>query len=78
MPSIGHDNAGTGVTTAGAPCTFVVAEPVVAPLTVSVAVIDCIPPVLSVAENVPVPFESVEFAGSIAAPSELVKWTAPP
>ncbi len=35
------------------------------------------PPVLSVAANVPVPFVSVEFAGSVADPSLLVKCTVP-
>jgi hypothetical protein len=46
-------------------------------LTVSVAVSVCPPAVLNVAENVPVPLVSVAFAGSVAFPSLLVKWTVP-
>ena len=52
--------------------------PVIDALTVSVAVIVGFPAVLSVAENVPVPFVSVEFDGSTACASLLVKCTIPP
>jgi hypothetical protein len=51
--------------------------PVIEAVTVSVAVIDCEPFVFSVAEKVPTPFVSVEFAGKVAAPSLLVKCTIP-
>src|ERR1700690_2866920 len=53
------------------------AVPVIDPVTVSVAVIVLLPTVFSVAENVPTPFVSVEFAGNTAAPSVLVKCTVP-
>jgi hypothetical protein len=51
--------------------------PVIDAVTVSVAVIVRLPAVLSVALNVPTPLASVEFAGSTAAPSVLVKCTVP-
>ena len=51
--------------------------PVMVDVTVSVAATVCEPAVLSVAENVPTPLVSTEFAGSTAAPSELVKCTVP-
>jgi hypothetical protein len=44
---------------------------------VSVALIVWLPDVFRVAEKVPVPFVSVELAGSIALASELEKWTVP-
>ena len=43
----------------------------------AVAVIVRLPAVCNVAENVPTPFVSVAFAGNVAAPSLLVKWTVP-
>ena len=47
-------------------------------VTVSVAVMVRDPALLRVTEeNVPVPFVSVEFAGSIADPSVDVKWIVP-
>jgi hypothetical protein len=49
--------------------------PVIEAVRVSVAVIVWPPVVLSVAEKVPVPFVSVEFVGSTAWPSVLVKCT---
>src|SRR5205085_111567 len=51
--------------------------PVMLGVTVSVAVIVWLPAVFNVALNVPVPFVSVESAGSVAAPSVPVKWTVP-
>ena len=51
--------------------------PVIDKVIVSVAVIVLAPSVRSVALNVPVPLVSVEFAGSVALPSLLVKWTVP-
>ena len=51
--------------------------PVIVAVTVSVAVIVWLPAVFSVAEKVPVPLVSVEFAGSVAEPSLLVKCTVP-
>ena len=49
--------------------------PVMEPVTVSIAVIVWLPPptVFSVTEKVPVPFVNVEFAGSTAWLSELLK-----
>ena len=51
--------------------------PVIDGVTVSVAVSVCVPAVRSVALNVPTPLVSVAFAGSVAAPSLLVKCTVP-
>jgi hypothetical protein len=51
--------------------------PVIVALTVSVAVTVLLPAVFKVTGNTPVPFVSVEFAGSTAAPSVLVKCTVP-
>jgi hypothetical protein len=51
--------------------------PLIEAVTVSVAVIVWPPTVFNVAENFPVPFASVELAGSIAWPSVLVKCTVP-
>lgn len=51
--------------------------PVMEAVTVSVAVMLWLPLVLSVTEKVPTPFVSVEFAGSKAWPSVLVKPTVP-
>jgi hypothetical protein len=52
-------------------------DPVIEPVTVSVAVIVCGPVVFSVTEKVPTPLVKVEFAGRTASPSLLVKWTVP-
>ena len=52
--------------------------PVMDAVTVSVAVMVRGPIVVSVAAKVPAPFVSVASAGSMAAPSEDVKWTVPP
>jgi hypothetical protein len=54
--------------------------PVIVPMLVSVAVIDCSPAVLSVALKVWTPASApvkVWSAGRIAWASELVKWTVP-
>jgi hypothetical protein len=51
--------------------------PVIDEVTVSVAVMVWLPAVFSVAVNVLVPLVSVLFAGSVAAPSLLVKCTVP-
>jgi hypothetical protein len=51
--------------------------PVTAVVTVSVAVIVCLPAVFSVAENVPAPLLSVVAAGKTADPSLLVNCTVP-
>jgi hypothetical protein len=51
--------------------------PVIVGLDVSVAVMVCEPGVFSVARNVPVPFVSIESAGSLAWPSLLAKCTVP-
>ena len=63
-----------------APAAFTVMPlcvPVMDPVTVSVAVSDCVPAVFNVALKVPTPLVSVEFADKVAAPSLLVKWTVP-
>jgi hypothetical protein len=46
-------------------------------VTVSVAVMDWVPPVFKVALKLPVPLVRVEFAGKLAWLSELVKCTVP-
>ena len=51
--------------------------PVIEAVAVSVAVMVWLPQVLKVAENVPMPLVRVEFAGSVAAESVLVKCTVP-
>ena len=53
--------------------------PVIEPVTVSVAVIVWLPAVLSVAAllNVFTPLTSVESAGRVAAPSQLVRCAVP-
>src|SRR3954463_5126245 len=51
--------------------------PVIAALAVSVAVIVWLPAVFNVALKVPAPLVRVLLAGSVAAPSVLVKWTVP-
>ena len=63
--------------TAAAPTLMVFEVPVIDDVTVSVAVIVWLPVVFRVAENVPVPLDSVEFAGSTACASVLVKCTVP-
>jgi hypothetical protein len=63
---------------AAAALTVIVGDvPVIDGVTVSVAVTVRAPEVLSIAENVPTPFVSVAFAGSVACPSLLVKCTVP-
>jgi hypothetical protein len=51
--------------------------PVIEGVIVSVAVMDWLPMVFSVAENVAVPFVSDELVGSTACPSVLVKCIVP-
>ena len=51
--------------------------PLMLPVTVSVAVTDWVPAVLSVRLKVPTPSVKVVSAGSTAAPSLLVKWIVP-
>jgi hypothetical protein len=51
--------------------------PVMLDVTVSVAVIDCVPAVFRVALKLPAPLVSVELAGWLAWPSLLVKCTVP-
>lgn len=77
-PAVADAGAVTAKCVAAAGETAIGAEvPVIDDVTVSVAVIVWFPAVLSVAENVPVPLTSVEFAGRTAWPSLLVKWTVP-
>jgi hypothetical protein len=66
--------AGLGPT----PATVIVPDtPVIDAVTVSVAATVCAPAVFNVTENAPTPFVSVEFAGSTACVSLLVKCTVP-
>jgi hypothetical protein len=51
--------------------------PVIEAVTVSVAVIVWLPTVFSVAEKLPIPFVSIEFADRTAWLSVLVKCTVP-
>jgi hypothetical protein len=51
--------------------------PVIEAVAVSVAVTVWVPAVFNVPEKVPVPFVKLEFAGSTAWPSVLVKLTIP-
>jgi hypothetical protein len=53
------------------------ADPVMDEVTVSVAMMDWVPAVPRVKENVPVPLLNVELGGRMAAPSEEMKWTVP-
>jgi hypothetical protein len=57
----------------GAETVIALEVPLIEGLTVSVAVIVWAPAVFNVAEKFPTPFVSVEFAGSTAWPSVLVK-----
>src|SRR5439155_23087348 len=57
--------------------TVTVSDPVMLPVTVSVATMVCEPDVLKVAPKPFVPLTNVEFAGNTAVPSELVKCTVP-
>jgi hypothetical protein len=56
---------------------MVLDAPVIVLVTVSVAVMVCVPAASSVAEKVPVPLGSAEGNGRVAAPSLLVKSTVP-
>ncbi len=62
---------------APAPTAMVPDVPVMVSVIVSVALMVRLPVVCRVAEKLPVPVESVEFAGRTAAPSVLVKCTVP-
>ena len=68
---------GTGFSTVAALTRIDFVEPVIEAVTVSVAVTVWLPVVFSVAEKVPVPFVSAEFAGRTAWLSVLVKCTVP-
>jgi hypothetical protein len=77
VPDVAVPGATTLKCVAAAGFTVIVAVPVIDEVTVSVAVIVRLPAVFKVAVNVLVPFVSVESAGSVAAPSLLVKCTVP-
>jgi hypothetical protein len=62
---------------AAEPTLIALETPVTEGLAASVAVMVWLPRVFNVAENVPVPFASVESTGSVAWPSVLVKCTVP-
>jgi hypothetical protein len=51
--------------------------PVIEAVTVSIAVMDWLLALFSVAEKVPIPFVSIELAGSTAWPSLVVKCAVP-
>ena len=78
LPAVADAGAETEKCVAGLAATLIVFDvPVIEEFAVSVAVMVWLPAVRSVAENVPVPFDRVEFAGNVAAPSLLVKCTVP-
>jgi hypothetical protein len=77
VPDPAVDGAETEKWVAGSRTSIADEGPVIEAVTVSVAVMVWPPPVSSVAEKVPVPFVSFEFAGSIAWRSVLEKWTVP-
>jgi hypothetical protein len=78
VPAVAVAGAETVKCVAAGELTVIVPDvPVIAVVSESVAVIVCGPAVFSVAENVPTPFVSVEFAGNVAAPSVLVKCAVP-
>jgi hypothetical protein len=77
-PAVAEAGADTEKCVAAPAVTLIALDvPVFEAVTVSVAVMVCTPMVLSVAENVPTPLVSVEFAGNPAAPSVLVNCTVP-
>ena len=76
-PAVAEEGALTEKCVAPPAFTPIVALPVIDAVTVSVAVRVWLPAVFSVAENAPVPLLSVESAGNVAAPSELLKCTVP-
>ena len=78
VPDWAVDGAETEKCVAGPALTSIEEHvPVIDAIAVSVAVIVWLPAVRSVAEKLPVPFVSVEFAGSTACPSVLEKCTVP-
>ena len=78
LPAVAEAGALTVKCVAAAADTVIVPlVPVIELVTVSVAVMVWLPPVASVALNVPVPLLSVELAGNTAEPSLLVKCTVP-
>jgi len=78
VPAVAEGGAETAKWVAAPALTAMALDvPVIAVLTVSVAVMVWLPAVLSVAEKVPAPLVNVEFAGNTAAGSLLVKWVVP-
>lgn len=77
VPAVAAAGAETTKWLAALEVTLTLAAPVIAGVTVSVAVIVREPDVLNVTEKVPAPLVSVVLAGSTAAPSLLVKCTVP-
>ena len=78
LPAVAVAGAETVKCVAGAVDTTMLAEvPVIADVTESVAVTVWLPAVFRVTEKVPTPLVSVEFAGRVALPSVVVKWTVP-
>ena len=79
VPATALAGAVTRKCVAALPFTFTVtlALPVMLPAMVSVAVTDWLPVLCRVTPKVPLPLVSVEFAGNVATPSELVKCTEP-
>ena len=78
VPAVALDGALTVKCVAAAALTAMLFDvPVIEDVNVSVAVIVWLPAVFNVAEKVPVPLVSVEFAGRTDCPSLLVKCTVP-
>ena len=78
VPAVALAGALTAKCVAAAAFTaMVLLVPVIDEVVVSVAVSVWLPAVFKVAVKVPTPLVSVEFAGSTAWPSLLVKWTVP-
>ena len=78
VPAVAEAGAETAKCVAVAALTAMVLEvPVIDAVTVSVAVRVWFPAVFKVAEKVPVPLVKVALAGSVAAPSVLVKCAVP-
>ena len=74
VPGAAETGAETVKCVAGALETVIAPDvPVMEVVTVSVPEMVWLPAVLSVAENVPTPLVKVAFAGSVAAPSVLMK-----
>jgi len=77
VPAVAVAGAVRAKVAAGPALTVTSKPPVIDAFTVSVAAMIGLPEVLSAALKVPIPRLSVEFAGTVARRSVLVKWTVP-